>query len=101
MNNEVAKIEVKIPASENNIITVTVVETEKDKFEIKVDAGETGKITLNMEVKNDTNIDLDKIDVSNSVDINNMSQADMMKLYGNLANMKIYQYIAPFLMGGM
>ena len=101
MNNEVAKLEVKIPASENNIITVTVVETAKNKFEIKVDAGETGKITLNMEVKNDTNTDLDKIDVSNSVDINNMSQADMMKLYGNLANMKIYQYIAPFLMGGM
>ena len=103
MKNDLAKFEAKIPASETEEIVLTIVETETDKFEIKVEAAKFGKITLNMEVKNDTNTELDSVDVSNSVEINNMSQADMMKLYGNLMNMKIYQYIAPFLMsnGGM
>lgn len=103
MKNDLAKFEAKIPASETEEIVLTIVETETDKFEIKVEAAKFGKITLNMEVKNDTNTELDSVDVSNSVEINNMSQADMMKLYGNLMNMKVYQYIAPFLMsnGGM
>ena len=54
-----------------------------------------------MEVKNEKDTDLNNIDVSDSVDINNMTQADMIKLYGNLMNMKIYQYIAPLLTSGM
>ena len=98
MKNEVAKFEVKIPTSEEAFVVLTIVETEKNKLEIKIDADKYGIITLNMEVKNDTNTDLDSVDVSNSVEINNMSQADMFTLYGNLMNMKIYQYIAPFLM---
>lgn len=101
MKNEVEKIEAKIPASQTDDMVLTIAETEKNKFEIKVDAAEFGKITLNMEVKNEEKIDLNNIDVSDSVDINNLSQSDMMKLYGNLMNMKIYQYIAPLLMGGM
>ena len=101
MKNEVEKFEVKIPASEEHIVTVTVIKKENNKFEIKVDAGEAGKITLNMEVKNEKDTDLNNINVSDSVDINDMSQDDMFKLYGNLMNMKIYKYIAPFLMGGV
>lgn len=98
MKNEVAKLEIKIPTSQTEEVILTVVETEKDKFEIKVDAGEVAKITLNMEVKNDTNTDLDSINVSDSVDYKTMTQGDMMKLYGNLMNMKIYKYIAPLFM---
>jgi len=101
MKNEVAKIEAKIPASKVNEVVITIVETEENKFEIIADAAEEGKITLNMEVKNDKDTDLDNIDVSDSVDVNNMSQADMFKIYGNLMSMKIYQYIAPFMANNM
>ena len=98
MKNEINKFEAKIPTSKEAFIILTIVKTENNKFEIKIDADEYGKITLNMEVNNETNTDLDGIDISNNVEINNMSQADMFKLYSNLANMKIYKYIAPYLM---
>ena len=101
MKNEVEKLEAKIPATQTDDMVLTIVETENNKFEITVDAAKLGKITLNMEVKNEKDTDLNNIDVSDSVDINNMTQADMIKLYGNLMNMKIYQYIAPLLTSGM
>ena len=101
MNNEVEKFEAKIPSSETENIVLTIVETEKNKFEIKVDVAEMGKFTLNMEVKNEKDTDINNIDVSDSVDINNMTQADQQKMQGNLMKMKIFQYIAPLLMGGM
>ena len=101
MKNEVEKIEVKIPASKINEVVITIIEPEDNKFEIIVDAAEEGKVTLNMEVKNENETDLNNIDVTDSVDINNMSQADMFKLYGNLMNMKIYQYITPFMANNM
>lgn len=101
MKNEVEKIEAKIPASKINEVVITIIEPEDNKFEIIVDAAEEGKVTLNMEVKNENETDLNNIDVTDSVDINNMSQADMFKLYGNLMSMKIYQYIAPFMANNM
>lgn len=101
MKNEVEKIEAKIPASKINEVVITIIEPEDNKFEIIVDAAEEGKVTLNMEVKNENETDLNNIDVTDSVDINNMSQADMFKLYGNLMSMKIYQYITPFMANNM
>ena len=101
MKNEVEKLEAKIPATETDEVVFTIIETESGKFEIKADAGKYGKINLNVEVKNEKDTDLNNINVSDSVDINNMSQDDMFKLYGNLMNMKIYRYIAPFLIGGI
>ncbi len=97
MKNEIEKFEARIPASEKDEIVLTVKETENNKFEIVVEAAELGKVTLNMEVKNENETDLNNVNVSDSVDINNMSQGDMLKLYGNLMNMKIYQYIAPLM----
>lgn len=61
---------------------------------------EVGKVTLNIEMKKEQNSEIDNIDVSNSVDINNLSQADTMNLYANLMNMKLYQFIAPFMSSG-
>lgn len=58
---------------------------------------EVGKVTLNIEMKKEQNTDIDNVDVSNSVEINNLSQADMMKLYSNLMNMKIYSLLAPMM----
>ena len=38
---------------------------------------------------------------ADSVDVNNMTQADQMKLLGNLVNMKLYKYIAPLMQSGV
>ena len=101
IKNEVEKFEFKLIASETEQMNITIVETEKGKFVIDADIPEVGKVKLNMEIKNDTNANMENVDVSNSVDINNMTQADQLKLLGNLMNMKIYKYLAPLMQTGM
>lgn len=101
MKNEVEKFEIKLTNSKSEQMIMNMVETEKGKFVIDADIPEVGKVKLNIEVKNDTNTDIENVNVSDSVEINNMSQGDMLKLYGNLMNMKLYKYIAPLMQGGM
>lgn len=101
MKNEVEKFEIKLTNSKSEQMIMNMVETEKGKFVIDADIPEVGKVKLNLEVKNDTNTDIENVNVSDSVEINNMSQGDMLKLYGNLMNMKLYKYIAPLMQGGM
>ena len=79
-------------------MTVTVNKKSQDSYEIVLDnVPDLGKATLNIEIKNDSKTDLDSIDVSDSVDIRNLSQVDSMKIYSNLMSMKIYPLIAPFM----
>jgi len=101
LKNEVEKFEIKLIASETEQMNMTIVETEKGKFVIDADISEVGKVKLNMEVKNDTNTDIENVNVSDSVEINNLTQADQLKLLGNLMNMKLYKYIAPLMQTGM
>lgn len=101
MKNELEKIEAKVDISETEQMVMNIAETEEGKFVIDSDIPEVGKVKLNMEVKNDTNTDIESVDVSNSVEINNMTQADQFKLLGNLMNMKIYKYIAPLMQNSM
>ena len=97
MKNELEKMEIKVNISETKQMVINIVEIEENKFEITSDIPEFGKVKLNMEVKNDVNTDLESVNVSDSVDINNMTQADQLKIFGNLMNMKLYKYIAPLL----
>ena len=97
MKNELEKIEAKVDISETEQMVMNITETEEGKFVIDSDIPEVGKVKLNMEVKNDTNTDIESVDVSNSIEINNMTQADQYKLLGNLMNMKLYKYIAPLM----
>ena len=101
MKNELEKIEAKVDISETEQMVMNITETEEGKFVIDSDIPEVGKVKLNMEVKNDTNTDIESVDVSNSIEINNMTQADQFKLLGNLMNMKIYKYIAPLMQNSM
>ena len=101
MKNEVEKFEIKLTNSKSEQMIINITETEEGKFVIDADIPEVGKVKLNLEVKNDTNTDIENVNVSDSVEINNMSQGDMLKLYGNLMNMKLYKYIAPLMQGGM
>ena len=97
MKNELEKLEAKVDISETEQMVMNMVETEKGKYVIDSDIPEVGKVKLNVEVKNDTNTDIENVDVSNSIEINNMTQADQYKLLGNLMNMKLYKYIAPLM----
>lgn len=58
---------------------------------------DVGKVSLNLEVSMSQDTDMENVNVLNSVDINNLSQSDMFKLYTNLTKMKIYPLIAPYL----
>lgn len=58
---------------------------------------DVGKVSLNLEVSISQDTDIENVNVLNSVDINNLSQSDMFKLYTNLTKMKIYPLIAPYL----
>lgn len=101
VKNEVDKLEAKVDLPESKQLTMSLVETEKNKYELNADVPELGKVKLNIEVKEEANTQMENVDVSNSVDINNMTQADQLKMLGNLMNMKIYQYLAPLMQGGM
>ena len=58
---------------------------------------DVGKVSLDLEVSMSQDTDIENVNVLNSVDINNLSQSDMFKLYTNLTKMKIYPLIAPYL----
>ena len=58
---------------------------------------DVGKVSLNLEVSMSQDTDMENVNVLNSVDINNLSQSDMFKLYTNLTKMKVYPLIAPYL----
>ena len=96
------KLEVKILNVEEVIVKATVtgekIDNETKKFIIETDnIKDFGKATIEIEVKNTKNTDLENVDVSNSININEMSTQDAIKLYTNLTKMKLYPYIAPFL----
>ena len=79
---------------------MTLAEIEKEKYELNADLPDFGKIKLNIEVKEEAATEIENVDVTNSVDINNMTKEDEIKLSGNLMKMKIFQYIAPLMQSG-
>lgn len=80
--------------------TLKIEEVDKNttKCTINADVPDLGKITLNVETKVTENTDLDSIDVSNSVDVNKLTEDDVFTIYTNLQNMKIFSLIAPMFM---
>ena len=123
-NSEFVKLEMKV-TEDNKEEALVVVEKQDDSnfaFTVKDDEDEVkgtvkvekqgnnmkltvateeipdfGKLTLNIESKMEETTNLDSVDVSNSVDVNNMSQEDMLTLYTNLTKMKIYSLLGGFL----
>lgn len=98
-SKDIEKMEFKVTSIDNKEITFVINKVDKNNYTISADnIPEIGKATINIEIKNSEATDLNQIDVSDSVDINNMTQSQMMTLYTNLTKMKIYSLIAPFLM---
>ena len=79
---------------------MTLAEIEKEKYELNADVPDFGKVKLNIEVKEEAATEIENVNTADSVDVNNMTQADQMKLIGNLMNMKLYQYLAPLMQSG-
>lgn len=79
-------------------ITRENVDENTEKYVIVTDnIPNFGKVTLNMEIKNQKETEIDSVNVSDSVKIEEMTQLEMIKLYTNLTKMQIYPLIAPFL----
>lgn len=97
---DVEKVDFRMELPESEPLSMTLVETEKGKYALNADVPEFGKLNLNIEVKEEAATEIENVDVTNSVDINNMTQADQIKLSGNLIKMKIFQYIAPLMQNG-
>lgn len=78
---------------------INISEVVKDdyKYVITSTIKDIGDITLNIEVKNTEETDLEKLDLSNSVNINDLTSAEQMQLYTNLMNMRIYKLFSNLL----
>ena len=98
--NDVEKIVIRVALSETETFSMTIAETEENKYEVYADVPDFGKVKLNIEVKEEAATEIENVNTADSVDVNNMTQADQMKLLGNLMNMKLYKYIAPLMQSG-
>lgn len=92
LKNDLVKVEVII-SDDDNTLKMYMNKVATDKFEFIVEMPEMGKITFNIEYSNTPNAALDKIDISNNIDFNDLSKEDMMTIYNNLMNSPIYSYI--------
>ena len=98
--NDVEKIVIRVALSETETFSMTIDETEENKYEVYADVPDFGKVKLNIEAKQESATEIEDVNTADSVDVNTMTQADQMKLLVNLSKMKIYQYLAPFMQGG-
>lgn len=78
-------------------IKVEKLENGQEKLELVFNIPELGKITLNINSKVEENVELEAVDVSNNVDIDNLTDADTQKIYSNLQKMPIYSLINTML----
>lgn len=97
---DIEKVDAKIELPESKTLSMTLAEIEKEKYELNADVPDFGKVKLNIEVKEEAATEIENVNTADSVDVNNMTQADQMKLLGNLMNMKLYKYIAPLMQSG-
>ena len=97
---DIEKVDAKIELPESKTLSMTLAEIEKEKYELNADVPDFGKVKLNIEVKEEAATEIENVNTADSVDVNNMTQADQMKLLGNLMNMKLYQYLAPLMQSG-
>ncbi len=100
---------VNIQTEENNMeadvntlkgtLKIEKVNDTTEKYIISMAVPDLGNVTINLEVSAETNKELEKVDVSNNVDVENLSEEDMTKIYTNLQKMKLFELLAPLFMG--
>lgn len=92
-NAELVKVEM-ILTDKVDTYNLSILKTEKDTYRVSLSVPEEGEITANVKVSYKVNEAIENLDTQNSVDVENMSNEDMMKIYSNLQNMKIYKLIS-------
>lgn len=92
-NAELVKVEM-ILTDNTDTYNFSVLKTEKDTYRVALSVPEEGEVTANVKVSYKINEAIENLDTQNSVDIENISNDDMVKIYSNLQNMKIYKLIS-------
>ena len=80
--------------------TVKIEKKDNETYAINLvieNVPDVGKVTLDLGINVSSNTDIQNVNVTDSVDVQKMSNNELMKLYTNLTKMKIYPYIAPYL----
>lgn len=77
----------------NSTITVKDVNDTAKDITIKLNITEIGEITVNLQVSYIINEAIENIDASNSVNIEELTEADQQKIMTNLQGMKIYTIV--------
>lgn len=95
-NAELVKVEM-ILTDKVDTYNLSILKTEKDTYRVSLSVPEEGEVTANVKVSYKVNEAIENLDTQNSVDVENMSNEDMMKIYSNLQNMKIYKLISEII----
>ena len=106
VDKENYEFKLNVKADENSMVanvetlngTLKVHKTGENAEEVvlTVDVPELGKVTLNLDYSFVTNKEVTKPDVTNSVDVNNLSDADMQKIYTNMQQMPLFSILGMF-----
>lgn len=78
------------------IIASEQVDEKTSKLNLKVEVIEIGTIALNMEYGYALNEAIDTMNTENSVKIEELSEGDLLKAYGELQNSKLYELVEEF-----
>lgn len=78
---------------------IKIEELDRDtyKCEFTINIPEFGDVTLNLELSDKINEEIDTINKSNSVSIEELTQNDLTKIQENLQKMKIYELLEPLM----
>ena len=79
--------------------TLKIEEVDKDtyKYDFLITIPEFGDLRLNVEISNKMNQGIDTINKANSVNIEELTQNDLLKIQENIQKMKIYELINPLI----
>lgn len=77
----------------NCTITVKVVNDTTTDLTVKVNVEELGEVTVNLQASYVINEAIESIDTTNSVNIEELTEADQQKIMTNLEGMKIYTIV--------
>lgn len=91
-NNIVANVETL-----NGTIKIEKISDSSKKAVLNVNVPDLGKVTLNIEYSSVKNKELDKVDIENSVETNNLTEEDANKILQNLNKMPIGSLLGMFL----
>ena len=82
----------------NSTITVKNVNDTTTDLTVKINVEELGEVTVNLQVSYVVNEPIESIDTTNSVNIEELTEADQQKIMTNLEGMKIYKIVQEIIM---